>query len=71
LADQSTLSDGGVLRPAAEGLCLEFVNTMAWRLSETPQERLSSPSSLLDWCRAAGDLSAGQTARLESRWRAP
>ncbi len=70
MADQSTLSDGGVLRPAAEGLCLEFVNTMAWRLSETPEERLPSPSSLLDWCRAAGVLSAGQTARLESRWRA-
>ncbi len=52
----------------ADGLCLEFVNTVAWRKSEAPEERLSSPLALLDWCAGFGLLDAGSASRLRARW---
>jgi predicted RNA-binding Zn ribbon-like protein len=61
--------DHGVLvRGQPEGLCLGFVNTVAWRKAEAPEERLPSPAALLDWCAAAGVLDAGHASRLRARW---
>lgn len=58
--------DGRLLSSAAEGLCLGFVNTVAWRKTDTPEERMPSPRALLDWCADAGILDAEWVAR----WRA-
>jgi predicted RNA-binding Zn ribbon-like protein len=40
-----------------EDLAIRFVNTVAWRLRKPVEERLSSPSALLDWllANAIGD----------------
>ncbi len=59
---------GRILRCAPEGLCLQFVNTVAWRNSEAPEERLPSPSSLLDWCIRTGVLDVGYASQLRARW---
>jgi predicted RNA-binding Zn ribbon-like protein len=53
-----------VLRSAAADVCLGFVNTVAWRLSDTPEERLPSPQSLLDWCMQAHLVSPSAAERL-------
>ena len=39
-----------VVRCADEKLCLALVNTVAWRKSGNPEERLGSPVALIDWC---------------------
>ena len=43
-----------VVRAAREDLCLDFVNTLAWRGSERPTESLGSFEDLLKWCAGAG-----------------
>lgn len=60
---------GRILRCAPEGLCLQFANTVAWRNSEAPEERLPSPASLLDWCIRAGLLDVGCSSQLRARWK--
>jgi predicted RNA-binding Zn ribbon-like protein len=40
--------------PDHEDLAIRFVNTVAWRLREPVEERLNSPSALLDWLLANG-----------------
>jgi predicted RNA-binding Zn ribbon-like protein len=57
-----------LVRGQPEGLCLGFVNTVAWRKAEAPEERLPSPAAFLDWCAGAGVLDAGHAARLRARW---
>jgi predicted RNA-binding Zn ribbon-like protein len=43
-----------VVPAAREELCLDFVNTLAWRGSERPAESLGSFEDLLEWCAGAG-----------------
>ncbi len=54
---------------ADDGLCLAFVNTMAWRRSQAPEERLPSPEALLRWCVDAKILTVAGAANLERRWQ--
>ena len=58
-----------VLRNPPKELCLRFVNTVAWRLSDTPEERLPSVSEFLDWCVGAELLAAAEAAQLAASWR--
>src|SRR5215204_7733307 len=37
-------------------VCLDFVNTVGWRLTDSPSEYLRSYEDLLDWGRQAGLL---------------
>jgi predicted RNA-binding Zn ribbon-like protein len=57
-----------VLRCAEEKLCLAFVNTMAWRKTAAPEERLPSPAALVAWCREAGILEPGAAPERDHRW---
>jgi predicted RNA-binding Zn ribbon-like protein len=45
-------------------VCLDFVNTVGWRLTDRPSEYLSSYEDLLDWGRQAGLLALEETERL-------
>lgn len=45
-------------------LALDFVNTLAWRASPAPEERLRGYGDLLRWCGAAGLLEAQRLAAL-------
>jgi predicted RNA-binding Zn ribbon-like protein len=42
-------------------LCLDFVNTLAWRLTDSPVEYLGSYKDLLAWGRQAGLLTPDET----------
>lgn len=59
---------GRILRYASDTLCLEFANTVAWRKSDAPEERLASPAALLAWCGDAGILEGAHAAQLRQRW---
>lgn len=41
-------------RSADAKVCLEFINTVAWRNSSAPEEKLTSAGAVVDWCVAAG-----------------
>jgi predicted RNA-binding Zn ribbon-like protein len=41
-----------------DSLCLDFANTVSWRTSEKPEEKVGSYTSLVDWSRKAGIVSA-------------
>jgi predicted RNA-binding Zn ribbon-like protein len=41
------------IRPAGDDLCLDFANTLAWRGSTRPTERLSGFADLLGWLGSA------------------
>ena len=45
-------------------VCLEFVNTVGWRLADHPSEYLGSYEDLLEWGRQAGLLAPERTERL-------
>src|SRR5829696_2589169 len=45
-------------------VCLDFVNTVGWRLTERPSEYLRSYEDLLDWGRQAGLLAPQETEDL-------
>src|SRR5690242_13965695 len=45
-----------------DSLCLDFANTLSWRTSEKPEEKLGSYAALVDWGREAGIVS-GREAR--------
>jgi predicted RNA-binding Zn ribbon-like protein len=59
---------GHVLSGAADALCLAFVNTVAWRKAESPEDRLPSPFALLDWCVGTGLCDANYADELRRRW---
>jgi predicted RNA-binding Zn ribbon-like protein len=59
---------GRVLNAATDALCLAFVNTVAWRKAERPEDRLRSPFELLDWCMGAGLCEADCAGELRRRW---
>jgi predicted RNA-binding Zn ribbon-like protein len=44
--------------------CLDFVNTVGWRLTDHPSEYLRSYEDLLDWVRQAGLLAPEETEDL-------
>ena len=50
-----------------EDLCLDFANTLYWRGTPTPTERLQAWSDVLDWYEAAKLLPAGQVTQVR-RW---
>ena len=50
--------------PVREDACLAFANTLSWRGSETPAERLADLGGLLDWLGEAGGLPAEAVRRL-------
>jgi predicted RNA-binding Zn ribbon-like protein len=57
--------------PAAalgEDLSIRFVNTVAWRLRDPPEDRLTSGTALLEWFGAAGLAGKVLTANLRRRW---
>jgi predicted RNA-binding Zn ribbon-like protein len=41
-----------------ESLCLDFANTLSWRTSGKPEEKLGSYAALVEWGRKAGIVSA-------------
>jgi predicted RNA-binding Zn ribbon-like protein len=47
--------------------CLDFVNTLAWRLTDRPVEYLGSYEDLLAWGRQAGLLAPEETEALSGR----
>ena len=59
---------GRVLSGAPDALCLAFVNTVAWRKAESPEDRLLSPFALLDWCVGTGLCEADYAGELRRRW---
>lgn len=50
-------------------LCLDFVNTVSWRLSDEPRERLSTYRNLLSWAEQARLLTSREAARLAREGR--
>ena len=48
-------------------LCLDFVNTLAWRLTDHPVEYLLSYEDLLTWGRQADLLAPDETKALSGR----
>jgi predicted RNA-binding Zn ribbon-like protein len=50
-------------------LCLDFANTVSWRASDRPIERLESYADLLAWSRQAGVVTAGEARTLASAGR--
>ena len=48
----------------AGALCLDFANTMSWRRSASPIERLASYSDLASWARQVGLISESEEASL-------
>jgi predicted RNA-binding Zn ribbon-like protein len=57
-------------KATSDQLCLDFVNTLAWRKAATPEERMPSPEALLAWCVGAEIAGRGLAAELRRRWRA-
>jgi predicted RNA-binding Zn ribbon-like protein len=47
-------------------LCLDFANTLSWRLSSQPIERITTFQELSSWARQAGLVSRTQAKRLEA-----
>jgi len=47
-------------------LCLDFVNTLEWHASPSPQERLTDYEKLLSWSRFAGILDDSEIERLRN-----
>ena len=41
-----------------DSLCLDFANTLSWRTSEKPEEKLGSYVALVEWGQKAGIVSA-------------
>jgi predicted RNA-binding Zn ribbon-like protein len=54
--------------PRGEDLSIRFVNTVAWRLRDSVEDRFGSGSALLDWFAAAGLADKVLAARLRKRW---
>ena len=54
---------------AREELCIKFVNTVAWRLTDHPEDRVATPERLLSWFSAAGLVEPADMKRLSARWK--
>jgi len=69
MAKRSHQTEPALLREADGKLCLAFVNTVAWRKTPTPEERLASPAALADWCAGTSLFDAGAAQALKRQWR--
>ena len=49
---------------AGDALCLDFANTVSWRRSSAPIERLMAYKDLVSWARQTGLVSPAEAARL-------
>lgn len=58
------------LASTSEDLAIRFVNTVAWRLKDPSEERLGSPETLLRWLQQNALISASESRRLASAWKA-
>ena len=56
--------DAGNLKLLGGCLCLDFVNTLDWRGTDTPQEFLHTFLDLVSWCRHAGICSQQEAEKL-------
>lgn len=59
--------------PDDKCLCLEFVNTLAWRGRPEPEEQLNAPEDWLAWIESNGALTLEEVAELRRRadmWKA-
>jgi predicted RNA-binding Zn ribbon-like protein len=52
-----------------EELCIQFVNTVAWRLADQPEDRLGTPDKLLSWFLVAKLMEPADEKRLRARWK--
>jgi predicted RNA-binding Zn ribbon-like protein len=50
-------------------LCLAFVNTVAWRKTAAPEERLGTPAALAEWCVSAGLIDRQAAGALKRHWK--
>jgi len=57
-------TEAGTLKLIGGLPCLDFVNTLAWRGTEEPQERLGSYKDLVRWGEHAGVLSGSEAREL-------
>ncbi|MEE8500962.1 MAG: ABATE domain-containing protein [Kiloniellales bacterium] len=55
------------LRLIAGRLCLDYINTLAWRGADQPSERLTSYRDLVTWCLRAGILAPSDAKALQGR----
>jgi len=55
--------------PPSEDLSIRFVNTVAWRLRETKEERLGSPAVLLEWLGQNQILPPRELSSVRQAWR--
>jgi predicted RNA-binding Zn ribbon-like protein len=53
---------------AGEALCLDFANTVAWRGTEAPEERLPEARDLLAWYANASALPSETVGLIRQRW---
>ncbi len=57
---------------SAGSLCLDLANTVSWRRSDQPIERLPAYGDLVEWARQSGVLTAPAARALEHEaWRRP
>jgi predicted RNA-binding Zn ribbon-like protein len=47
-----------------DSLCLDFANTLSWRTSEKPEEKLGSYAALVEWGRKTGIVSARESREM-------
>jgi predicted RNA-binding Zn ribbon-like protein len=52
---------------AREELCIKFVNTVAWRLADHPEDRVARPEKLLSWFSAVGLMEPAEMRRFSAR----
>ena len=57
------------LRLDTDDLAVRLVNTMAWRLRDSTEERLTSPFALLDWFSATGFIEPGDLKAIALAWK--
>jgi predicted RNA-binding Zn ribbon-like protein len=53
---------------AREELCIQFINTVAWRLADHSEDRVATPDALLSWLESAGLMGSADVRRFSARW---
>jgi predicted RNA-binding Zn ribbon-like protein len=54
---------------AREELCIKFVNTVAWRRSDHPEDRAASPDAMLKWLADAELAERPAVGGIRARWK--
>jgi predicted RNA-binding Zn ribbon-like protein len=57
------------LRLDTDDLAVRLVNTMAWRLRDSTEERMTSPVALLDWFSASGFIEPADLKAIGRAWK--